>query len=204
MGTHYSIDLYFPINKLECALEEINKLSEPVTDKRMSIALPDGKKIVVAHTLYSTPDKRLRKFSEENTFIGYDTVFSLSADAVIQEALVRIYDDPVILNKDYPVGSFRIILRVGQKFSRMTIGAVASSQNKILLYSPSMHSQMNKILNHCDGLFGLIDTETGNDQHIEMILLADTERQIYMDRLNSYDSNNIDYLVDNVLRQLRE
>ena len=204
MGTHYSIDLYFPINKLECALEEINKLSESVTDKRMSITLPNGKKIVVAHTLYSAPDKALRKFSEENTFIGYDTVFLLSVDTVIQEALVRIYDDPVILNKDYPVGSFRIILRVGQKFSRMTIGAVASSQNKILLYSPSMHSQMNKIISHCDGLFGLIDTEAGNDQHIEMVLLADTEKQIFIDAVNSHDGDNIDYLVDAVQRQLRE
>lgn len=202
MSTRYSIQLYFPIDKLECALEQLNKLCEPVTNKRMSIALPTGKKVVVSHTHFSVPDKALRKFSKENTFIAYDTVFLLSADTFIQEALVKIYDDPVILNEDYPVGAFIIILRVGQKFSRITISAVASSQNRILRHSPSIHQQMSKMLTHCDGLFGLIDIEAGDDQYIEQILLAETEKQILIDTVNSHDGDNIDYVVEVVQQQL--
>ncbi len=159
MGVRSSIYLYFPLDRLECAIKKIAALSEQATSKRMTIRLPNGDRIALPHSGFSVPDKTKRSLSGDVNEISYTTAFLLSKDAVIGEYLARYEPvEPINSTGKYGIGNFQVILSTGNNYAEITLSAVTSSQNRILLESNVLHQHLLHILKGCKGLFVLVDT----------------------------------------------
>ncbi|MEO1167001.1 MAG: hypothetical protein AAFV98_24690 [Chloroflexota bacterium] len=201
MGIRFSLHLYFPVSRLECVLNEIIKLTEPPSEGRMSIWLPNGKKVVVPHTMKLVPDKSRRRITIGSNLLSFDTVLLLSLDSVIEEYLRRIHLQPLDRTKKYGVGLLAVSIQTGENYAEVSISAVSSSQNEIMLKSPVMHGTMSSLIKDCDGVFALIDTETGNGFY-ERLLLADTSKVLSIDVVESNYGEDIDYIVTTAQKQL--
>lgn len=200
MGIRYGIHLYFPIDKLACAVEEIVKLTETSVDGRMSIRLPENKTVIVACEMTSVGDGEQRHLTIDND-ICYRTSFLLPLDSYIQTHLEWHGKTFTNTADKVNLGNFLVGLHVGTSYAEISIYAVSSSQNEILLKSPVMHQVMQDMLIHCNGLFGLIDIQKGDGAY-ERLWLSDIQKQVAIDAERSDYGEDIDYIVSTVQQKL--
>ena len=207
MSISYYITLYFPLERLECAIEELIKISERASEKRMSIWLQDGRKVVVPHTLYAVPDKNERSLATAKS-ISFTTSFLLAEDPVIYHyveslSLGRESIKHMMIDEAYRIGNFIVSLTIGESYSEVSIGSVSSSQIRILSDSDIFHHHVVRILGQCDGLFALLNTDTQSAEgNYVYSMIGNLDKVVLIDPAASDFGDNIDFMVEMVVQQL--
>jgi hypothetical protein len=209
MGTRYTINLYYPTEKLPSALETLNKLTEICCKNQVVVKLLDMSKVQVAHSDdFRDIGKKLSLDNDtKDKWLSFDISLPLPlADSTFREFLSGYGEiDPRFIlsinNMQYKCfGQLSFIIELGNQYSSINFMTVASSQNKVMSHSNAMHTMMKKLLKDANGILGFIDTESGTDE-IYDVLLLDNPNERYLIELP--DSNeDIDHLVQAFITKL--
>lgn len=169
MGTHYSIELYFPIENLGKAIQELMKIVDKRDQVASTLQLPTNERVKIFH--YETSRPRIMLQNEGYTFFSTCLLFQL--DDVIKryiaernEAMLAydptrpIYDPTTIVNgiPHISLGGLDIFISIMGNLPHLDIDVAASVQNDLLLKSKSIHQAMLNILNEANGISAYINT----------------------------------------------
>lgn len=183
MSSHYSLHLYFPRRRLFCVVDYLIKLTEHLSDQRMSLRLPDGQKVVVPYTGQYIPDKQKRDLSRTNATVQFSTAFSLSE------------------NDQATQHDFYVTLSAGNDYSAISIHSTATAQNTLIETSASLHDIIQNMLARCDGLFVLLDKSEDENGFYQRYFLDNEELPVQINIIASAWGSNIDYVVNTALEQ---
>ncbi|MEZ4670310.1 MAG: hypothetical protein R3E39_20580 [Anaerolineae bacterium] len=208
MGVRCHIALFFPVENMGTALAELNKLAYQPNNQSCVIQLSNNNRVYVYCRTGRPPAEYFDIFGRK--VVCFDTVLLFPADDVIA-AYINANNELVGSGTDrqvtidgithYPVGYLSIIIATGTKFGEITISSVVSSQNQVILCSPSLHASLINILTSANGVAGLIN----NDGAYDNLLLTDTSCVVRIDfdkEERFRDGNDIDEIVRSILDQL--
>lgn len=168
MGTQYSIDLYFPKDSIQAALEAIIPHTVHV-EKSTTVILPNGKKMTVPYAgEFIQKYKRIDLSSQE--FHTFALIMLFPYDAYLEEYEKELLQDiattgnsPKEIKQEKKerckVGYIYLSIHCGETYTQFHFSAAVSRMNNIFLKSISLHNVFKKILEKAGGVYGHINID---------------------------------------------
>jgi len=220
MGTHYTIQLYFPIGRLGCAIKLLNELVYPdKSNVSTQLLLPDQHSVEVLHRFVEYPEsiKPTRTYGDQlgqkRSLSVPDRVFFFATlgfeiDDVIKQHIHResqfstrpreeVTEAPV-----FGLGQLLVSIETGERYADVSLNVPVHSQNDVMQRSTSVHTAMLRIIDSCDGVAALLDMEKGDEDTYSLFLLNDQKRVITINRMASRDLTDIDSVVKIIKKHL--
>lgn len=169
MGTRHSVWLFIPTENIRLALQKIETMTHMKYARQVDITLPDGEKFQITDTFPMRFSSNNVKYDDYYSSVSFQKILYIPIDDIIQsymDSLDEILKDKGIRAEEsveminsrphYPLGYWWVSLSSGQKYCRIDIGAVVSSQNNIVMHSNAFHKTMLEILNIAGGIASII------------------------------------------------
>lgn len=206
MGTRYKTQLYIPIENLAKSLEVLNDLTKLICKKSTIVDLPDGSQIEIAYSHYEQDIER----------ISFDTgrFPNIILPIPLEDNILRKYftddegkiaESSIIIHKNVQYvgyGHLFFGINLGKNYCELYFMTVASSLNKLMLQSSSIHRVMKSILKQAGGEIGLIDTELGTDDFLLAHSIHNPTQLLKIDWRNIPENQLTDFIPEAVKAQL--